>query len=167
VKQQVLCGKWMPKARDYCARLPGHTEGQHRTAKSIADSRKRKQQARREGTLYDPTAEAKWRRRHRLKQYGLTEDDFGQMLEEQGYTCAMCPHPFEDGEPVHIDHDHTLGCHPGEKQACDKCRRGLLCRECNTALGHIERRGELARAYLAKTKIPRPRRSEGPGVVAS
>jgi hypothetical protein len=38
----------------------------------------------------------------------------------------MCSEPFEADDLIFIDHDHTLGCHPGEKEACDRCRRGLL-----------------------------------------
>ena len=37
---------------------------------------------------------------------------------------------------------------PDEKSSCGKCVRGLLCLSCNTALGLIERKYELARAYL-------------------
>jgi hypothetical protein len=95
----------------------------------------------------------------KLKRYGLTQETFDRLLEKQGYACGMCHEPFGEEQPVFIDHDHTLGCHPGEKQACDKCRRGLLCLRCNTALGYIERHGELARAYLGS----RHARHEGPG----
>ena len=83
------------------------------------------------------------------------------MLEEQGYACAMGGEPFQDGDMIYIDHDHTLGCHPGEKEACDRCRRGLLCLRCNVAVGYIERYDDLARAYLGKTKTPQPRGPEG------
>jgi len=51
---------------------------------------------------------------------------------------------------VYIDHDHNLGCHAGEKQACDRCRRGLACLRCNAGLGYIEQMREMARAYLAR-----------------
>jgi hypothetical protein len=77
-------------------------------------------------------------------------ETFDRLLEIQEYACAICSEPFEEGEPNHIDHDHNLGCHPEEKRACDRCRRGLLCRQCNTALGYIEKYTDLARAYLAK-----------------
>ena len=74
---------------------------------------------------------------------------FALLLEAQGYACAMCHVPFEEGQQIAIDHDHTLGCHPGEKHACDACRRGLLCLRCNTGLGYIERMSDMARAYLS------------------
>jgi hypothetical protein len=34
-----------------------------------------------------------------------------------------------------------------------KCVRGLLDLSCNTALGHIERKGALARAYLDRPPV--------------
>lgn len=95
-----------------------------------------------------PEDKARWARTHKLKRYGLTEETFTQLLEAQGYACAMCFEPFAEDQLIFIDHDHNLGCHPGEKQACDRCRRGLLCLRCNTGLGYIERMGEMARAYL-------------------
>jgi hypothetical protein len=58
----------------------------------------------------------------------------------------MCRTPFEDGQPIFIDHDHA--CCPDEKSSCGQCVRGLLCLSCNTALGVIERKYDLARAYL-------------------
>ena len=58
----------------------------------------------------------------------------------------MCHTPFEDEQPIFIDHDHA--CCPDEKSSCGKCIRGLLCLSCNTALGLIERKYDLARAYL-------------------
>jgi hypothetical protein len=58
----------------------------------------------------------------------------------------MCGSPFKDGQPIFIDHDHA--CCPQEKASCGKCVRGLLDLSCNTALGQIERKYDLARAYL-------------------
>ena len=60
-------------------------------------------------------------------------------------ACAMCWSRFEEDQPIFIDHDHA--CCPDEKSSCGKCVRGLLCLSCNTALGLIERKYELARAY--------------------
>jgi hypothetical protein len=100
-----------------------------------------------------PEALSLWRRTHKLKSYGLTQEDFDQLLEAQGHACAMCFTPFEEGQPIFIDHDHA--CCPDEKKSCGKCVRGLLDLSCNTALGHIERRYAMARAYLDKYEDPR------------
>lgn len=143
--QQVLCGKWMPITRDYCGRGAGHPAGACRSRKAMESARAQKRAQERP---YDPIAAQRWRSKHRLTRYGLTPEKFDQMLAGQGYACAMCQEPFEDGQRVHIDHDHTLGCHPGAKQACDQCRRGLLCFKCNTVLGYIELYAAMARAYL-------------------
>ena len=69
------------------------------------------------------------------------------MLEAQGYACAMGGELFTEDSVICIDHDHN--CHEDEKRGCKKCVRGLLCTSCNTALGVIERKYEMARAYLA------------------
>lgn len=137
------CGKWMPNARAYCARNPGHPEGQCRSPKAVAAWRQRTATRVR---IVTPEARARWSRKHRLSRYGLTQEQFDLMLEAQGYSCAMGGEPFKDGDLICIDHDHA--CCPDEKASCGRCLRGLLCVSCNTALGIIERKGELARAYL-------------------
>ncbi|MBV9379965.1 MAG: hypothetical protein JOY82_01955 [Streptosporangiaceae bacterium] len=98
------------------------------------------------GRNVDPAAKARWNQTYRLSRYGLTPEQFNRLLDIQGYACAMCHTPFEEGQPVFLDHDHA--CCPDEKSSCGKCRRGLLCLSCNTAIGVIERKHYLARAYL-------------------
>jgi hypothetical protein len=148
------CNAWMPRARTTCARRPLHL-GDHRTAKSLEDTRERLT-ARRTGLRLhvDPAARARWNRTYRLSQYGLTPDQFARLLEVQGYACGMCREPFEDHEPICIDHDHA--CCPDEKRSCGRCLRGLLCTDCNTALGHIEKRLAIAKAYLSHPPASAP-----------
>lgn len=56
----------------------------------------------------------------RLKnRYGLSQDQFNQMLEDQDGTCAICTKPA-----VVVDHDHSTGL-----------VRGILCPQCNSGLG--------------------------------
>lgn len=65
---------------------------------------------------------AKWlKRKHK---YGLTRDQFFQLLEKQGCACAICRKPLETAKNTHVDH-----CHETDVV------RGLLCSNCNTGLG--------------------------------
>ncbi len=61
--------------------------------------------------------------KHRLKKdYGLTVEQYEEMLCAQDGRCAVCRKP--DRVRLSVDHDHNNGK-----------VRGLLCRKCNTALG--------------------------------
>jgi hypothetical protein len=68
-------------------------------------------------------------RRHLKKQYGLTENDYQQMLAKQQRACALCQ---VSGKRLHVDHDHATGR-----------VRGLLCSGCNMALGKFRDSPEL------------------------
>jgi Recombination endonuclease VII len=54
--------------------------------------------------------------------YGVSEVDIAWMRLQQGGKCAMC----RKSSPEHVDHDHTTGA-----------VRGLLCFNCNRALGYL------------------------------
>jgi hypothetical protein len=144
------CGKWMPRKKTRCARKPGHG-GPCKTSEAMALAVKRQAESVRvNGRRRYPETRRRWRQAYKLWRYGLTQEQFGRLLEGQKNACGMCHEPFAEGSPICVDHDHT--CCPGEKMSCGKCVRGLLCRSCNTALGHIERKSELARVYLAKCR---------------
>jgi hypothetical protein len=55
-------------------------------------------------------------------------DDFERMLAEQNGLCAICC----EAPAVHVDHDHETGR-----------VRGLLCFNCNGALGQFRDRADL------------------------
>lgn len=61
-----------------------------------------------------------------LRKLGMTEDDFDALLRKQDNKCAICKSAPPQGRTTrfHIDHNHSTGLH-----------RGLLCSDCNTALG--------------------------------
>ena len=141
-----LCGKWMPRKKTACVRGAGHG-GSCATPESMGNQRRRNaDRVLLHGRHYNPAVARKWCLANKLARYGLTQERFDRLLEAQQYACAMCKTPFEEGQPIFIDHDHA--CCPGEKTSCGKCVRGLLCLSCNTSLGHIERKHDLARAYL-------------------
>lgn len=65
---------------------------------------------------------------HLRRRYGITVNDFDRMLAEQGGVCAIC----REAPAQHVDHDHaTLRV------------RGLLCFNCNGALGQFRDRADL------------------------
>jgi hypothetical protein len=115
------CSKWMPRAREYCGRMPGH-RGECRTAAALAERRAVLTERRREKTLVTPEARSRWNRAYKLKLMGLTPERFARMLETQGYACAMCRTPFEEDQRICIDHDHAC-CLPS-------CRAGAAASAC-------------------------------------
>lgn len=75
----------------------------------------------------------KYARANRLRRFRMTTTQFQTMLESQENRCMICPRMAEDeGRSFSVDHDHR--CCPG-RDSCGKCVRGLLCKQCNTALG--------------------------------
>jgi hypothetical protein len=74
---------------------------------------------------------------HTWWKYTLTEEDYAELLASQNGKCAVCLTVPPDGNPrngFHVDHDHA--CCPG-RRSCGRCVRGLLCGECNRALGML------------------------------
>jgi hypothetical protein len=57
--------------------------------------------------------------------YGLGEGEYAQLYEFQGGKCAICRRATGATRRLSVDHDHATGK-----------VRGLLCRPCNTLLGH-------------------------------
>lgn len=82
-------------------------------------------------------------RRWRLQaEYGITEERYLEMLQEQNHTCAICRQP-ENGK-WHIDHCHKTGK-----------VRGVLCRTCNPMIGMAKESTDILKAaitYLEKHK---------------
>jgi Recombination endonuclease VII len=94
---------------------------------------------------------ARWYRTYRFARFGITEDQFNKMLEDQHHACAICREPFQD-QRICVDHDHRCCPVPPNAHArsCGKCVRGLLCVRCNTWLGWMEKYGGAVAAYLAR-----------------
>jgi hypothetical protein len=93
-----------------------------------------------------PESRKKSNRKYRISSYGLTQELFDLLLEAQQSACGMCHERFEERQLIHVDHDHA--CCQRKNRSCGECVRGLLCHACNIALGYIERRYVMARAYL-------------------
>lgn len=92
----------------------------------------------------------KSREQNRYYKFGLTPARFNELLEEQGYACAICKDkkqllgPVGGAESFHVDH-----CHKTKKI------RGLLCSKCNQAIGLLRESIEIVSAlkiYLERNK---------------
>jgi len=71
--------------------------------------------------------------KHRNRRHQITQEWFDKKLVEQNNCCAICNMPLVD--TPHIDHNHKC-CPP--LRSCDKCRRDLLCKDCNLGLGRFK-----------------------------
>ncbi len=82
---------------------------------------------------YDP---ARMRDKNLQKNYrGFSSQDYEALFLEQGCACAVCGR--QQRRHLHVDHDHATGA-----------VRGLLCSDCNTALGHLHDSPEIIRKLL-------------------
>jgi len=83
------------------------------------------------------------RKNRLLSVYGITAQDYQDMLHNQDYSCNICcTHVSELKRALSVDHDHATGK-----------VRGLLCSKCNVGLGHFNDSLELlssAYNYLEK-----------------
>jgi hypothetical protein len=84
--------------------------------------------------------------------YGISVEEYDELLAAQGGLCAICGQE----KKLFLDHDHV-----------SKRVRGLLCRNCNVALGHFyDDPGLLtsAAAYLLQRSLDGPLRQTVGGV---
>lgn len=64
------------------------------------------------------------------RKYGITEAELAEMIESQARVCPICL----SSKPEHVDHDHETGR-----------VRGVLCFNCNSALGQFKDRPDTMR----------------------
>lgn len=123
---------WRAKNRD---RDRAHGRKYYATHKAEVKERSRKRHA---------ANPLRSRRRHLIERYGLSDSDYEQILVEQNGVCAICSGPPKLGKNLDVDHCHDTGK-----------VRGLLCRQCNVAIGSLKDDPKLTRAateYLEKER---------------
>lgn len=90
------------------------------------------------------------RKNHLLKKYGLTVEQYQEMLTRQEFVCAICKEPeiyvrVKGLKPIlSVDHCHSTGK-----------VRGLLCQQCNVGLGKFKDNPDSLEAavnYLKESK---------------
>lgn len=122
-----------------------------RMAKQPAEFHRRGYGERRRNICAQCRSEADLRERHgrrspenRLReklrgQYGITLEQYLEMLAAQGGACAICSKPPAPKKRLVVDHCHRSGR-----------VRALLCGVCNTQLGAFEKLRDQATAYLTE-----------------
>lgn len=86
----------------------------------------------------DPVRAKEKREKAKLKQWGLSIDDYERLVKAQGGGCAICKKPCSSGRKLAVDHDHKTGR-----------IRGLLCSNCNLGLGKFFDNKELLRKAIS------------------
>lgn len=89
------------------------------------------------------------RRYNLLTKYGMTPEEWQEMYDRQGGSCAICKRTAEEMVGgLHVDHCHSSGV-----------IRGLLCSPCNTSIGKLQEDPAIIRAaadYVEWHALVRP-----------
>jgi hypothetical protein len=78
---------------------------------------------------------------HLKKTYGLTVEEYNNMLLKQNNTCAICGKPPRKGRRLDVDHCHTTGK-----------VRDLLCLYCNSGIEYFKESPDLLKKAIAYIK---------------
>lgn len=84
--------------------------------------------------------------------HGITLEAYEALLQKQNGVCAICAEPetrkHQNGNvrALSVDHDHTCCT---EDKSCGQCIRGLLCSDCNFAIGLLKDSPIIAMSLVA------------------
>jgi hypothetical protein len=81
------------------------------------------------------------RKKNLKKLYGITLEEFNEMLLLQDGVCKVCKNLQLGKGDFHVDHDHKTGK-----------IRGLLCHKCNVALGMVQDSIEILQSLISYLK---------------
>ena len=84
----------------------------------------------------------KTREDHLKNKYGITTQEFTEILSSQNGRCAICLNLLIVERNICVDHDHVTGA-----------VRGILCRTCNTGIGQFEDRCDLLERAIGYLKV--------------
>ena len=70
--------------------------------------------------------------------YGISLEEYDLMLRKQDGVCAICKCRCSSKKMLSVDHDHASGL-----------VRGLLCHNCNAAIGHLKDSVEMLESAIA------------------
>lgn len=82
---------------------------------------------------------------HLARTYGLTQEEYNRLLQDQNGVCAICGNSNISGHPLCVDHNKITGLN-----------RDLLCHNCNRAIGLVGEDIEVLESmikYLRKHRL--------------
>ncbi|QBI89974.1 endonuclease VII [Escherichia phage HZP2] len=132
-KTCIACGEFKPLTQYYknASSLDGHIG----TCKACKAKQQRERRARKSNAERYKKEAARRRANHLRANYGIEEETYRKMYEEQHGVCAICKQPESiEGRSLCVDHSHITGE-----------VRGLLCSNCNRGIGLLKDSPELVR----------------------
>jgi hypothetical protein len=151
-----VCGNEFQPYRDYtttCSRrCYNNTERAKKSAKEYRSQREVKDRKNLVRRVEINPARREVNMRMNLRRYGISPDQYREMVAAQNNRCAICgeepdPNGIKAASRLHVDHDHVTGRN-----------RDLLCCRCNQGIGYFKDDPALFRA--AADYIERHRRAE-------
>lgn len=120
-----------------------YKEYYHANADKMKEKRESTKEYRKE-YYNDSERKLQYRKKYIEREFGIKYEQYDQMLEEQKGVCAICgcPETKPNAKYLAVDHNHETGI-----------VRGLLCNNCNRALGLLKDNKEIlqnAIKYLEK-----------------
>lgn len=76
------------------------------------------------------------------KRHRITEEAYNALVALHNGNCHAC----QERPAANIDHDHN--CCP-KRFSCGKCVRGVLCIQCNTAIGLLQDSVDILKRVIA------------------
>lgn len=121
---EVKLAEAFSKSHTHVSGLTSYCKPCHKQYRS--ENRERDRLKLQEKRYADPEKYREYDRRHSrtktLKKYGLTDQQFAELAKLQNGQCKICDKIPKDR--LVVDHNHDTGV-----------IRGLLCRQCNAAIG--------------------------------
>lgn len=125
--------EWYYRNIDKARQISRESAAKARAAMTLEERRAKWQKERAERKAKNPEGLKANNHAAKLRQYGLTPEDYEGLLVQQGFCCAICGvHASELEKALCVDHDHDT-----------HKVRGLLCSECNQAIGKLQDDPEL------------------------
>jgi hypothetical protein len=123
--------------RDWYERNKEHARAYAREYQNQPDRLEQRRKYNRERYQRSTVVRERVRSEYLYRTFGLTLDEYNELLVKQAGKCAVCQKLCKSGRQLAVDHDHITNR-----------VRGLLCMNCNRAIGWLQDDPELIAAAM-------------------